>query len=53
MGYSDLTALLNAIHFKTGLITFHGPMGIENWNNLNGVYFENVLINGNLGGNHF
>jgi muramoyltetrapeptide carboxypeptidase len=24
-GYSDLTALLNAIHGRTGLITFHGP----------------------------
>jgi muramoyltetrapeptide carboxypeptidase len=26
-GYSDITALLNAIHQKTGLITFHGPVG--------------------------
>lgn len=25
MGYSDITALLNAIHAKTGLVTFHGP----------------------------
>lgn len=24
MGYSDLTGLLNAIHTKTGMITFHG-----------------------------
>lgn len=24
-GYSDVTALLNAIHAKTGLITYHGP----------------------------
>jgi muramoyltetrapeptide carboxypeptidase LdcA involved in peptidoglycan recycling len=48
MGYSDLTALLNAIHFKTGLVTFHGPMGIEDWTNLNGVFFQNVLMNGNI-----
>jgi len=27
MGFSDITALLNAIHKKTGLITFHGPVG--------------------------
>jgi len=27
MGYSDITALLNAIYQKCGLITFHGPMG--------------------------
>ena len=27
IGYSDITALLNAIHQKTGLVTFHGPVG--------------------------
>lgn len=27
MGYSDITALLNAIYQKCDLITFHGPMG--------------------------
>ena len=27
MGYSDLTALLLAIHARTGLVTFHGPNG--------------------------
>ncbi len=27
MGYSDITALLNAISKKTGLVTFHGPVG--------------------------
>jgi muramoyltetrapeptide carboxypeptidase len=26
VGYSDITALLNAIHQETGLVTFHGPM---------------------------
>lgn len=25
MGFSDITGLLNAIHRKTGLVTFHGP----------------------------
>ncbi|MEW6667507.1 MAG: LD-carboxypeptidase [Thermodesulfobacteriota bacterium] len=25
-GYSDITALLLAVHRKTGLVTFHGPM---------------------------
>jgi muramoyltetrapeptide carboxypeptidase len=28
-GYSDITALLNAIHRLTGLVTFHGPVGSE------------------------
>lgn len=27
MGFSDITAILNAIYKKTGLISFHGPMG--------------------------
>lgn len=27
IGYSDLTGLINPIHQKCGLVTFHGPMG--------------------------
>ena len=27
LGYSDITALLLAIHGQTGLVTFHGPVG--------------------------
>ena len=27
IGYSDITALLNVIHQRTGLVTFHGPVG--------------------------
>jgi len=41
VGYSDITGLLMAIHRKTGLVTFHGPMVREleakdqsNWENL-------------------
>ena len=26
IGYSDLTTLINAIHKKTGLVTYHGPL---------------------------
>jgi muramoyltetrapeptide carboxypeptidase len=26
LGYSDITALLNAVHQETGLVTFHGPV---------------------------
>ncbi len=26
LGYSDITVLLNSIHFKTGIVTYHGPM---------------------------
>lgn len=31
MGASDLTLLLNLVHMKTGLITFHGPMVATNF----------------------
>lgn len=31
-GFSDLTALLNAIHRQTGLITFHSPTASSEWN---------------------
>jgi muramoyltetrapeptide carboxypeptidase len=27
IGFSDITALLNAIYQRTGLVTFHGPVG--------------------------
>lgn len=45
MGHSDITALLNAIHFKTGLITFHSPMGISSFNEQTIKYFKKVLMN--------
>jgi len=48
MGYSDLTALLLAIYFKTGLIVFYGPMGIDNWLNLNMVYVQKILFDSQL-----
>ena len=31
-GYSDLTALINAVHARTGLVTFHSPLGLSEWN---------------------
>jgi muramoyltetrapeptide carboxypeptidase len=31
MGYSDVTALLLAVHARTGLVTFHGPVGTSSW----------------------
>ncbi|MBU6260205.1 MAG: LD-carboxypeptidase [Burkholderiales bacterium] len=31
-GYSDLTALINAVQHRTGLVTFHCPMGASAWN---------------------
>ncbi len=31
-GFSDLTALLNAVQVQTGLVTFHCPLGVSEWN---------------------
>lgn len=27
IGYSDITALINAVHQRSGIVTFHGPVG--------------------------
>ncbi len=45
MGYSDITAFLNAIYERTGLVTFHGPLGISPFNNFVWNSFENVVMN--------
>lgn len=44
IGYSDITALHNAIHAKTGLITFHGPNGSGSWNSFNVNQFERLFF---------
>ena len=45
IGYSDVTALLFGIYKKTGLITFHGPVGISSFNDFSNKFFKQVLIN--------
>jgi len=37
VGYSDNTSLLTAIHDRTGLITFHGPMVLKDFGGRDGV----------------
>jgi len=44
IGYSDVTALLYGIHSKTGLVCFHGPVGISTFNEFSTNYFKDVLI---------
>ncbi len=46
IGYSDITALLLAIQGKTGLITFHGPIGLGRWDPWSLDYYKRVLLNG-------
>jgi muramoyltetrapeptide carboxypeptidase len=45
IGYSDITSLLYAIFAKTGLVSFHGPVGISTFNEYSVNTFDNVLIN--------
>jgi len=44
IGYSDITALLTSIYERTGLITFHGPLGISSFNDFTYDSFERVLM---------
>lgn len=44
LGYSDITALHHAVHSRTGLVTFHGPVGISEWNSFNVGWLKRVLF---------
>jgi len=49
LGYSDITALHNAMLAQAGLVTFHGPIGAGSWNRFNvdqfrRVFFERELV---------
>lgn len=46
MGFSDVTALLNAIYVKTGLVTFHGPVAGQNFSDYTLEQFKQVLFEG-------
>jgi muramoyltetrapeptide carboxypeptidase len=46
LGYSDITALLLSLHAKTGLVTFHGPVGSSQWNPFNVSHLKRVLQDG-------
>lgn len=43
VGYSDITTLLVSIFAKTGLITFHGPVGKSEWTEYTTQSFKQVL----------
>ena len=46
MGYSDITALTLAIFQKTGLVTYHGPMGYSSWKQFSTSQVYATLIAG-------
>lgn len=43
-GFSDLTALLNAVNARTGLVTFHAPMGVSEWNEFNVRHWRGAVM---------
>lgn len=49
MGFSDLTSLLNAVHTRTGLLAFHGPMGYATWSATTADYVRRVVLEGGEG----
>lgn len=46
LGYSDITALLNAIYHRSGLLTFHGPIAAQNFTDYTLEEFSKVLVRG-------
>lgn len=45
MGYSDITLLHIAIYQKTGLITYHSPLGVSTFNEFSIKSLMNVIAN--------
>ena len=45
MGFSDITSLLLAIYARSGVVTFHGPVGISTWSNFTVDSLKQVLFN--------
>ncbi|MFK7946294.1 MAG: LD-carboxypeptidase [Saprospiraceae bacterium] len=45
IGYSDVTALYQAIFKKTGLVCFHGPVGASDFTNYTKKHVQKILSN--------
>jgi len=45
-GFSDLTALITAVHGATGLVTFHSPLARSDWNAFSAEHFRAVAMAG-------
>jgi muramoyltetrapeptide carboxypeptidase len=46
IGYSDITALHMALHARTGLITFHAPVGLSAWGAFSVDSFRRIVFEG-------
>ena len=47
-GFSDITALINAVHARTGLVTFHAPVGVSEWNEFSVSHFRAAVMEAQL-----
>lgn len=45
-GFSDLTALINAVQMQTGLVTFHCPMAASEWNEFSVQWLRSAVMEG-------
>lgn len=45
-GFSDITVLLNALHARTGLVTFHAPCAESAWNPYSLDSFKRITMKG-------
>ncbi|MBU3001742.1 S66 peptidase family protein [Paraglaciecola arctica] len=46
MGYSDITTLLNSIYQRTGLVSFHGPVGVSYWGQDQAQQLRRMIFDG-------
>jgi muramoyltetrapeptide carboxypeptidase len=44
LGYSDITALLTSVYEQTGLITYHGPLGVSDFNEFSLQSLQRVVV---------
>ena len=43
-GFSDITALINAVHAQTGRVTFHSPVAVSEWNRFSVEHFRGAVM---------
>ncbi len=43
-GFSDTTAIINAVHARTGLVTFHCPVGVSEWNAFSTEHWRGTVV---------
>jgi muramoyltetrapeptide carboxypeptidase len=44
LGFSDITALLNAVYRKTGIVTYHGPVASMDFESFTGNSLKSILF---------